>query len=412
VPMTIDYVDVETYGVWLTLSSVVAWMSFFDIGLNNGLKNRFAEAKACGDINLAQRYVSTTYAMLCLIFIPLFILFTLANRFVNWAKVFNINGIAEDELAFVMLIIVGYFCIKFIISTINVILTADQKPAAATLRVLMENIASLLVILVLKETTDGSLENLCLAICITPLIVVSLFSIQLYRGKYANIKPKISKIDFKLLPNIFSLGLKFFVIQIAGLIQFQTSNFIIMREWGGVDVTNYNIAYKYFTVLSMVMTIMITPIWSAATDAYAKKDYTWITNVVNKYIKLFICFSVIGLGMLIISPYVYDLWLGKGVVNIPFNLSFWCYIYVVVMMFGGIYVSILNGIGTLKIQFYSSLISPILFIAICYIMINYFNAGVSSILIASVFANFNGYILAPLQFRNIFTKNRQGIWTK
>ena len=31
VPMTINYVDSENYGIWLTLSSMVAWMSFISL---------------------------------------------------------------------------------------------------------------------------------------------------------------------------------------------------------------------------------------------------------------------------------------------------------------------------------------------------------------------------------------------
>ena len=46
VPISIDYLDVEQYGIWLTLSSVVAWLSFFDVGLGHGFRNRFTEAKA------------------------------------------------------------------------------------------------------------------------------------------------------------------------------------------------------------------------------------------------------------------------------------------------------------------------------------------------------------------------------
>ena len=38
VPITLGYVDTDCYGIWLTLSSMVLWISFFDIGLNNGLK--------------------------------------------------------------------------------------------------------------------------------------------------------------------------------------------------------------------------------------------------------------------------------------------------------------------------------------------------------------------------------------
>jgi len=52
VPLTITYINPSRYGIWLTLSSLVALFSFFDIGLSNGLRNKLAEAKAKGDIQL------------------------------------------------------------------------------------------------------------------------------------------------------------------------------------------------------------------------------------------------------------------------------------------------------------------------------------------------------------------------
>src|SRR5438876_10388425 len=48
VPMTINYVNPTQYGIWLTLSSMISWFSFFDIGLGNGLKNKLAAANASG----------------------------------------------------------------------------------------------------------------------------------------------------------------------------------------------------------------------------------------------------------------------------------------------------------------------------------------------------------------------------
>ena len=47
-PLTIDFVNPTQYGIWLTLSSLLAWFSFFDIGLSLGFRNRFAQAKANG----------------------------------------------------------------------------------------------------------------------------------------------------------------------------------------------------------------------------------------------------------------------------------------------------------------------------------------------------------------------------
>ena len=63
VPLTIGYVDKEQYGVWLTLSSVVGWFSFFDIGLGSGLRNKLALALANDEMEKAKSYVSFRLAI-------------------------------------------------------------------------------------------------------------------------------------------------------------------------------------------------------------------------------------------------------------------------------------------------------------------------------------------------------------
>ncbi|HSN08168.1 MAG TPA: hypothetical protein VLS85_03975, partial [Hanamia sp.] len=87
VPIAINYVNVSQYGIWLTLSSIVVWFSFFDVGLTQGLRNKFAEAVATGNDDLAQIYVSTTYAILTMICTLLWIIFLFANQFINWAHI-------------------------------------------------------------------------------------------------------------------------------------------------------------------------------------------------------------------------------------------------------------------------------------------------------------------------------------
>lgn len=38
VPVTVNYVNGEQYGIWLTISSIVAWIGYFDLGLGHGLR--------------------------------------------------------------------------------------------------------------------------------------------------------------------------------------------------------------------------------------------------------------------------------------------------------------------------------------------------------------------------------------
>ena len=60
VPLTINYVNPNQYGIWLTLSSIIGWVAFFDLGLGNGFRNKFAEAKAQNNRLLARELLSTT----------------------------------------------------------------------------------------------------------------------------------------------------------------------------------------------------------------------------------------------------------------------------------------------------------------------------------------------------------------
>ncbi len=410
VPLTINYINSSTYGIWLTISSIIAWLSFFNIGLNNGLRNKFAEAKANNDLELAKRYVSTTYALLTLIFIPLLLVFIIANQWLDWSKILNVSHEMNRELAIVSLIIVGYFCLKFILSTVNIILLADQKPAGEALRSLVEQLVSLIIIYVLIKLTKGSLLYLSLALCLGPLAVLVYFNIALFSNRYKSVRPQISSIDFHLSKDLLGLGMKFFIIQIAGIIQFQTSNFIIIKYFGPDDVTAYNIAFKYFGVLMMGMGVIVAPLWSAVTEAYTQRDRSWIMAAVKRYFSLALVLGLVGVIMLLGSSKIYDLWIGEGVVDISFSISFCMLIFAFLNMIGSIYVGVLNGIGALKIQSIVSMLSPVIFILLVFLFVRVLKWGVYSVIIASVLANFNAYIIAPIQYNQIFKRNKWNIW--
>jgi O-antigen/teichoic acid export membrane protein len=408
-PLTVGYVDSTNYGIWLAISSIVAWMSFFDVGLNNGLRNKFAECKANGDLGLAQKYVSTTYALLSLIFIPLLVIFLLINPFINWSTILNIKEVGN--LNTVVAIVVSYFSLSFILSTINVILSADQRPAAASLRTFVQQLASLLVIFILTKTTNGSLLLLSIALCIIPLIIIIYYNIVFFHDDYREVKPSFKKIDFSLTKQLLGLGYKFFVIQIAAVVLYQTMNFIIIRYFGAEKVTQYNVAYKYFSALTMAFSILIAPVWSAVTDAWVKDDITWIQNILKKYTFVGLGFIILGFAMLLCSNIVYSIWMGNSIKHIDFSLSLCIYIYIAILLMGNFYANVLNGTGMLKLQFISSIISPFIFIALCYLFIKILHLEVYSVVLACILSNAYSIFISPLQCYLLFYKNKRGIWS-
>ena len=412
VPLTIAYINPSRYGIWLTISSIVGWFSFFDIGLTQGLRNKFAQAKVNGDDELAQVYVSTTYAVLTVIFCSVWLIFLLVNHFLNWASILNISATMQNEVSILALIVFTYFCIQFVLRIITTIITANQEPAKASLIEVIGQMLSLIFMFILVKTTSGSLIKLGIALCASPILVLVCANIFLFKGVFKKYKPTFSKVKISYARGLFGLGLTFFIIQVASIIQFEIANLIIARNFGTADVTSYNIVYKYFSILTMTFLIFITPFWSASTEAYLKGEMEWIQNSIKKYNMLNVLLFCVGLIMLLFSKEIYTLWLGKGTVNIPFSLSCWGFVFFNVTMFGSKYVYFLNGISALRIQFWASLFSPILYIIIAILFIHHYKMGVYALFAASVIANFNGLILAPLQYFQIINKNKKGIWIK
>ena len=84
VPLTINYISPTEYGFWLTISSMVSWLSFFDIGLGNGMRNKVSESFTNHKFTEARTYISTTYAILGLISFIILLLTVIIVQYVDF----------------------------------------------------------------------------------------------------------------------------------------------------------------------------------------------------------------------------------------------------------------------------------------------------------------------------------------
>ncbi len=409
VRIVLDYLDQTKYGIWLTLTSFITWFTFFEIGLGNGLKNKLAEALAKNDYKLGKIYVSTTYAILTIVISIVAFLFFIANSFIDWTRVLNTDSNMSNELTNLAFIVFGFFFLRFVIKLIGIVLTADQRPAIANSFGPIGNLIALILIYILTKTTESSLIYLGWILSVVPIIVLVIASLYFYKTDYKRIAPSFNYIEFKYAKVLLNLGVKFFIIQIVGLVVYQTSNIIIAQYFGPSEVTTYNIAYKYFSILMMIFTIIISPFWAAYTEAWVKNDIIWIKNTIKKLINIWILLNFIGIVMLIFSNSFYFLWIGDSV-KIPFELSSVLLIYFITFTFGGIFNMFINGVGKVKLQMYSSFFAVLIFLFSAFLFIEFFKMGVKGLVIAMIFSNFYGIILAPIQYNKIINKTAKGIW--
>ena len=128
VPLTLSYLTQYEYGVWLTISSILVWLDFFDIGLGNGLRNKLTECIALGDWNKGRSYVSTTYFVLSVIGVFVVLVFYLASHFINWDVVLNTIDHPIDRLNEIVFIVFILCVVNFVLKIIGTIFTANQEP--------------------------------------------------------------------------------------------------------------------------------------------------------------------------------------------------------------------------------------------------------------------------------------------
>jgi len=410
VPLTIGYVNKEQYGIWLTLSSVIGWFSFFDIGLGHGLRNKLAEALASNNIDKAKTYVSSAYAILGVIFLVILICFFLIQPLLDWQAILNSDAIAADELRLVAIATFAFFCINFVLKLIYSIFLADQRPAKNNFYNLLSNLIAILIIFILTKTTSGSLFYLSLALGLSPMVILLLLSIYMFNSTYKKIAPSLKFVRKERFKELWGLGIRFFLIQVSSIIIFSTDNMIITQLLGPSEVPAYAIAYKYFGLISAVFSIISAPFWSAYTEAYVNKDMNWILSTNKKLIKVWAGLVMVSLLLLLISPNFYHFWVPE--IDVPFLLSIMMCIYVNILAWGNIFVVFINGVGKIQLQLVIGIISTIVNIPLSYLFAETLGMGSVGVILASIISIAYGPILAPIQFKKIVNGTARGIWNR
>lgn len=412
IPLTIDYINAENYGVWLTISSIVGWIGYFDLGLGHGLRNRFAEAKANGDINLQSKLLSTTYVLLVMIFGTFFTFFMIINTFVDWSQFLGVSQIDNNYLRKIMIILAACFSVNMVLSTIKSLLLGDQKTSDTSLLVVLEQFISLICIYFLTKTVEPDLKYLVIVYSGVPCIVLAISTVFFYcprLSRYHHIRPSFKSIDFSLSKSLLSLGGKFFVIQVCLLIVFQSVNIIISRNCGQMAVAQYHISYKYFQIIYMVSVIIFTPYWSAFSDAFAKEDYAWMKSSLRKLDKLVILsIPMIGL-MLLMSPLFFKLWVG-GKVEVPFSMSLIISLYVLLQISSGMHTYLTNGIGKVMIQSIVYVIASFFAIPLMDFLSRLY--GIYGLLLVLILIYISQTITCRIQLIKLLERKANGIWNK
>ena len=330
VPLTVHYLGAERYGVWLTISSLITWMSMTDFGLaGNALVNVLAEASGREDRAAARHYTASAFWALTGVSALAGVISVASFRYIPWRAVFRVSAsTSTHELQLACGLTLVFFVLAFPLSIQNSIYSAYQDGFLANAWSIGANIFSLVALIVVSQT-HGGLPQLVLALSGTRALVSIANCFFLFR-RYHWLTPTPSAVRWQCVKRLFSLGAKYLVTQLASLGIYQSQPIIITQMLGPAKVVIFVVAYKIIALPMDLVYMATQPFVSAFGEAKARSDWHWIKGAYRNAFKASVGF---GLPLLLVialtaKPLI-RIWAGS--IAIPStSLIFWLSIYTLV----------------------------------------------------------------------------------
>ena len=363
-PLFIHYfVDNKVLGVWYTLLSVLIWFLNFDLGLGNGLRNNLVKALTENDMDKARRVISSGMFSVGVVTIVLCIIGVILISLVDLNRFFNIDIaiIAPHALFLSTIFVFIAVMLRFFLTTISSVFYALQKSAINNFLSLCVSVLQMLFVLVFRfDTPERALISVSFAYIFLSNLPVMVAGIIVFSTKLKGCRPSIRFVDRIYIKAIMGIGALFFLCQILYMIIANTNEFFITNLYGAQYTSEYTFYYKLSTIGTMIVSLALTPIWSIVTKAQAEGNYQWLLKLFN-YIKLG------GVGILFLQlatvpciPWLMDLWLGKGVVDVSYITAIAFALFSASFLYSGMLSTIANGLAMMKIQTITYIIAVVL----------------------------------------------------
>lgn len=361
VPICLNYLGKETFGIWATITSLVAVLAFADLGIGNGILNRIATAQGRQDKPAVRRSFASALVLLVAIAGLVLSICLVLYALVPFDMFFPDLSAHPEQGAIVtaVLVFAVLFALNLPTSIIQRVQYALQLGYLNGLTQGLGGVVSLALVYLMTMSTLG-LGGMIAATMLAPVLATLVGAAWMFH-RYPELRISARDFDVAEARGIFNSGMQFLTMGIAFSLCYSTDNLIIASVVGAESVADYAVHQKYFTPVTLMAALILTPLWPAYAEALAAGDRQWIKQMFTKTIRYFLIFATSASVLLIIAaPSVLKLWVGE---HVPAN--FWLLIgfgiWATCDLIGKTVSMFLNGIGMIKEQFWIA----IAFVPVC-----------------------------------------------
>ena len=350
VPLLVKYLGTEQYALWATIGSTMAFLGFADMGISNGLLNAISESDGAEDPEKAATYASTGFFLLLAMSIAIGGIFAIVYPYIPWPRVFNVStGAAIKEAGPATAALVICFLIYLPLTVAQRVQLGYQKGYVNQCWEAAGNVLALAA-LICAIRWDMGLTVAVMALGGGPAFSGFLNALTLFGVQRPALRPKFRKVSNMAGKRLITLGIFFVIIQLATAAAYQTDNLILAQVLGASAVTGYSVPLKLFGFMPAIISLLLTPLWPAYSEAVARGDLMWVRKTLHYSVASVVAVSLVsGLALALAAPTIIRIWVGEALVpsvGLLVGMALWSALGSISGALG----IFLNGAGFIRIQ--------------------------------------------------------------
>lgn len=366
VPLALSYVGAERFGIWMTLSTALAFITFSDLGVGIGVQDRLAKFLGIKDYAGARRSFFTAFTFVSVLFFLFMALAEIGAPQVNLVELFSLKSPeAIKEIVPTTLMVALCLSLGLVSGIVQRAFNALQEGFWVAVIQAVTRVSSLVLLFVVIRLhmglpalvfIIGGLSNAVLLIVGLPLLLKRHAWMRLSRISMAEF------FNLSALRDIFKIGSLGLGAAIAIYFVNNTSPVVMARKYGAAGVADFAVLLKLISIPGLLLTYLLLPLWPAITEARVRQDIGWIRKTYYRCMRLTLALSLVSSAMLLLlGQEVIRIWTGdSGVVPDP-GLILACSVFMVLGYWNTLTSVILNGLSRYKGQATYGLLLAIVF---------------------------------------------------
>jgi O-antigen/teichoic acid export membrane protein len=360
-PISVRYLGNEGYGLMVTITSVVGWLQFTNMGIGLGLQNALTEETAKGNSRGQRELISTAVFSLVGIGLVVLVAGLLVFPHISWERIFppTSNRFVAAIPWTVLVVFIG-FVSTVVLGFISPIYAARQELHIGAWQSMVASVLTLAGTFVAVRFRWGLLGLTLCTIGITAVAQWTFAAWNLFGRGISDLRPRLGSISRSAAHRIYKTGISFFVLQTCNIAFFQIDAFLIARFLTIDQVTPYSVAQKVFIQMAGLFAIITGSLWAAYGNAKAVGDFDWIRRTHRRMTGLFfLFFGGLALFMLFIGHYLLAWWV--GVAAAPSTLLIGAVgLYFIAREWTSLHAMLLNGLDVIRPQVWNLVLTALL----------------------------------------------------